>query len=246
MIMKKVPGANEVYMVYDARDRLVMTQDANLHTLNKWMVTLYDDLNRPVQTGLLSNSYNTPAAAKIFTQHLDDAYISSAYPFASTSTPAVTYWEYLSKTGYDDYTFISAASGLDKTIDATYNTTSYGYNSTANASPDYAQLIPTTASVQTKGLVTWTETKVIGTTSYLYAVMLYDDKGRTVQVKGKNITGSPDITTTQYDWSGKPLVIIQKQQIPGTPVQVIVAVSKMTYDDLGRVVQTEKKYKTPK
>jgi len=51
--MKKVPGAEEVYMVYDARDRLVMTQDANLRMLNKWMVTLYDALNRPIQTGLL-------------------------------------------------------------------------------------------------------------------------------------------------------------------------------------------------
>ena len=30
MIMKKVPGADEVYMIYDARDRLVMIQDANL------------------------------------------------------------------------------------------------------------------------------------------------------------------------------------------------------------------------
>ncbi|MBL0267851.1 MAG: hypothetical protein IPP99_04030 [Chitinophagaceae bacterium] len=30
MIMKKVPGAGEVYMVYDARDRLVLTQDANM------------------------------------------------------------------------------------------------------------------------------------------------------------------------------------------------------------------------
>ncbi len=30
MIIKKVPGAGETWMVYDARDRLVMTQDANL------------------------------------------------------------------------------------------------------------------------------------------------------------------------------------------------------------------------
>ena len=30
IIQKKVPGAKEVYMVYDARDRLVMMQDANL------------------------------------------------------------------------------------------------------------------------------------------------------------------------------------------------------------------------
>jgi Domain of unknown function (DUF6443) len=240
MVVKKVPGAGEVYMVYDAKDRFVMTQDANLRTVNKWMVTLYDYLNRPVQTGLLLNTYNTPTAAKTFAQHLTDAYISSAYPFVSTSTPAVTYWEYLSKIGYDDYTAVPAASGLNNTIDATYNTSSYGYNST-NASPDYAQPIPTTASAQTKGVVTWTEIKILGTTSYEYAVMLYDDKARTVQVKSKNITGGADITTTQYDWSGKPLVMIQKQVKATAPAQTTVVVSKMIYDDLGRLLQADKK-----
>ncbi|MBK8952827.1 MAG: hypothetical protein IPM85_11655 [Chitinophagaceae bacterium] len=41
MIMKKVPGAGEVYMVYDSRDRLVMTQDASMRNASpaKWMVT---------------------------------------------------------------------------------------------------------------------------------------------------------------------------------------------------------------
>ncbi len=54
MIAKKVPGAGWVYMVYDNRDRLVFTQDANLRTNNRWMVTLYDQLNRPVTTGMMT------------------------------------------------------------------------------------------------------------------------------------------------------------------------------------------------
>ncbi|MDH7459631.1 DUF6443 domain-containing protein [Chitinophagaceae bacterium 26-R-25] len=53
MIMKKVPGVGEVYMVYDNRDRLVMTQDANLRP-GKWLATLYDLLNRPVLTGFIN------------------------------------------------------------------------------------------------------------------------------------------------------------------------------------------------
>ncbi|MEJ0101410.1 MAG: DUF6443 domain-containing protein [Bacteroidota bacterium] len=56
MIAKKVPGAGWVYMVYDTRDRLVFTQDANMHSSNKWMATLYDELNRPVETGLITYS----------------------------------------------------------------------------------------------------------------------------------------------------------------------------------------------
>lgn len=54
MTMKKVPGAGAVYMVYDVRDRLVLTQDANMRTSNQWLATLYDGLNRPVLTGMIT------------------------------------------------------------------------------------------------------------------------------------------------------------------------------------------------
>ncbi|HTE28069.1 RHS repeat-associated core domain-containing protein [Flavitalea sp.] len=54
MIAKKVPGSDWVYMVYDKRDRLVFTQDANQRSTNKWLTTLYDGLNRPVTTGMIT------------------------------------------------------------------------------------------------------------------------------------------------------------------------------------------------
>ncbi len=54
MIAKKVPGAGWTYIVYDQRDRLVFTQDANMRILNNWQGTLYDGLNRPIVTGILT------------------------------------------------------------------------------------------------------------------------------------------------------------------------------------------------
>jgi RHS repeat-associated protein len=54
MIIKKVPGADAVNMVYDQRDRLVFTQDANMQSHQQWLGTLYDVLNRPVQTFMLT------------------------------------------------------------------------------------------------------------------------------------------------------------------------------------------------
>ncbi|MBW0177581.1 DUF6443 domain-containing protein [Sediminibacterium sp.] len=56
MIAKKVPGAGWVYMVYDKRDRLAYTQDANMRSRNQWLATLYDEQNRPVATGMISYS----------------------------------------------------------------------------------------------------------------------------------------------------------------------------------------------
>jgi RHS repeat-associated protein len=58
MMAKKVPGAGWVYMVYDQRDRLVFTQDANMRTRNQWMATLYDALNRPATTGMITYTGN--------------------------------------------------------------------------------------------------------------------------------------------------------------------------------------------
>lgn len=55
MKAKKVPGVGWIYMVYDARDRLVFSQDANMRikTPQEWAYTLYDDINRPVQSGIM-------------------------------------------------------------------------------------------------------------------------------------------------------------------------------------------------
>ena len=57
MVLKQLPGAEPVYMVYDARDRLVLVQDGKTRaeSFYKWLYTKYENnLNRPVETGWLS------------------------------------------------------------------------------------------------------------------------------------------------------------------------------------------------
>ncbi len=56
MVYKKVPGAEAVEMVYDIRDRLVFMRDGNQRNSGKWLVTFFDDQNRPVQTALYTSS----------------------------------------------------------------------------------------------------------------------------------------------------------------------------------------------
>jgi RHS repeat-associated protein len=222
MTMKKVPGANEVYMVYDTRDRLVMTQDANMRVSNKWMVTKYDTENRPYETGL----WIDPTA---FATHLSAAAASSAYPVTSAN------YEQLSVIHYDDYT--SIPGGLTGTFDATW--TAY-FSSSYNTSPQYAQ--PQTTTQQVNGLPTWTQTKVLGTAStFLYAVNIYDIKGRVIQVKTTNVTGGTDVLTTQYNWAGQPIITVLKHDKAGAPTQTTITVTQMTYDDLNRLVQVDKK-----
>jgi RHS repeat-associated protein len=236
LINKKIPGAGELYMVYDNRDRLAMAQDANLRTLNKWMVTLYDEMNRPIQTGLLINSVTLGGAAnRTFAQHRAAADTVINYPFSTTTTPAVTYWEWLTKTGYDNYTSLPA--GLSATFLTTWNTY---FSSTNNNSFPYPQMPVQNTDV--KGLPTWNQVKVLGIVSqYLASVNIYDDKGRVIQVQSKNITDSVDVVTTQYSWNGQPLIIVTKQGKGAPQPQRTVMVTKFTYDELFRIVKLEKK-----
>lgn len=234
MIMKKVPGAGEVYMVYDARDRLVMTQDADMRSNAKWLVSLYDNINRPVQTGLLLNSWNN----KTFAQNLTDAATSTAYPFTDASTPSSTYWEKLSVTHYDDYNGVP--SPLTGTLNSTY-INSTNFITTYNASPDYAQ--PITQSSQTQGMVTWSQVKVLGSTSqYISSVNFYDDKGRLIQVQTVNQSGGTDIATTQYDFAGKVIRTHLFQQNSNGIGQSFQVATKNIYDDLGRLTEVDKNF----
>ena len=56
LIAKHLPGASWDYMVYDAIDRLVYTQTGNLRSKTQWAYTFYDNLNRPVETGIMAYS----------------------------------------------------------------------------------------------------------------------------------------------------------------------------------------------
>lgn len=232
MIMKKVPGAGEVYMVYDARDRLVMTQDANMRvdTYAKWLVTRYDELNRPIETGLLTMLTTNPT----FTYHLAQAKGSTDYPNTTGSN-----YEVLTQTGYDAYTAIPSESGLTGTIDNTYITSQIFV--TSFTAPDYAEQI--VQSLKTTGMVTWTKVKVLGSTpaKYLYTVNIYDEKGRTIQVKSTNYSGGTDLLTTQYTFSGLMYRTHMAHRKAGTNARLYEMITSPRYDHMGRVLYTVKR-----
>lgn len=230
MVRKKVPGAGEVWMVYDARDRLVMTQDANmrLSSQKKWLYTVYDELNRPTVTGLMidNSNYNN------LSYHATRADTSTSYPNLGSYTT-----DELTRTFYDNYDWRSSWSNpLSAIFDNSYN--SY-YQSASTTVWPYA--VTPAQSNATRGMVTGTRVKILGTSSYLFTVTIYDDKGKVIQVQADNAASSTDIITTQYGWQGLPLVTISKTQKTGNVAQTTIAVSQMTYDDLGRVIKVEKK-----
>ncbi len=229
MITKKVPGAATVSMVYDARDRLVMTQDGKQATAGHWMVTQYDELNRLLRTYLW-------AGAGMAAYHQQQAYTSSAYPSAAQLTGA----ELLTETYYDNYNWVAGSgTSLTAVLDATNTSNSIYFITAYNSSPLYAQ--PITASYALKGLATGSKVKVLGTTgSYLYTVSFFDERGRVIQVQSINATGGRDLLTTQYDYSGKPLRLLQQHNKASTNAAAVTILTKMDYDHGGRLLTVKK------
>ncbi|MET0465658.1 MAG: DUF6443 domain-containing protein [Chitinophagaceae bacterium] len=222
MIRKHLPAANDIFYVYDLRDRLIMTRDGNMTGTNQWLVTKYDDMNRPIETGIWNNSgsaqYHWPLAKNTL-----------LYPVTSGTYMIV------SQTHYDDYAGLPA--GLTGTFDNSWSAEMYSSSSSASL---YAQPLVATSSIRNK--VGWTRSKVLSTANdYLYSVNIYDEKDRLIQMKTTNVTGGTDIVTTQYSWAGQPLISVNYTHIAGTPVQHITQVTRYDYDDLSRLKTTEKK-----
>ncbi|RYZ47409.1 MAG: hypothetical protein EOP49_21425, partial [Sphingobacteriales bacterium] len=58
VITKKSPDKAIEHIIYDQRDRIVFVQDGNLRqkAVNSWLTTLYDELDRPVATGIYTSA----------------------------------------------------------------------------------------------------------------------------------------------------------------------------------------------
>lgn len=75
MTVKHLPGCAPVYLVYDKRDRPVLTQDGKQRSENaaKWSYTVYDGKNREIETGevILSSALSHAALQSAASSSLD-------------------------------------------------------------------------------------------------------------------------------------------------------------------------------
>ncbi len=228
MTMKQVPGAEPVYMVYDNRDRLILTQDGNqragaTNAIKYWTFTKYDELNRPIITGIkdttttvqltqlsmqtVVNNHFAKASSRWGETYVGAAtgnvhgYTNKAYPVRTGSTSAeIDVNKYLTVTFYDDYSFRSLWSG-------TYTYLNEGLSETYNGIV-YSQ--PAVENIRLVGLVTGSKIKVLdggvtGGYTWLKSISYYDDKYRVAQVLSDNYKGGIDMITNIVDFTGKVL-----------------------------------------
>lgn len=87
VVVKKAPGADPLYMLYDQRDRAVFLQDGNQRAKSpgQWTATLYDELDRPI----ISTLYNTTKNITALQSDINNAVEISTTTITNPATPVV-------------------------------------------------------------------------------------------------------------------------------------------------------------
>lgn len=224
VVYKKVPGAAPVYMCYDKRDRLVYSQDGNMRTGGQWMVTFYDELNRPVSTAL----YNTTQTKTQLQSALDALTGENPVPVITESSLTR-----LSYTWYDEYSMPGAVAYNQSMINSAQANISAGDEVVENLSK----------TELTRGMVTSSQTNVLGTSSFLKVTSYYDTKGRVIQSLTTNHKVGADAASMVYSFTGKVMSSYLVHNNPAASLagtQTTAVYTKNTYNN-DYLLKTEKK-----
>ncbi len=224
LVQKKLPGKGWEYMIYNAMDRLVATQDANQRAVGNWTFTKYDGLGRVVQTGICN--YTT-----------DRATLQAG---VNTYT---TYWENAQNSG-NGYTFNAFPTS---NITATFSLNYYDNYASIPGLPGYT--VPAGAATAVNSLQTASRVTILNPDgSYgpmLWSISYYDDKARNIaayQQHYLNATANQsnyDLVTTTYNNITNEVTATNRNHYTtaGTSPAVSIAIT-YTYDHMGRKRQT--------
>lgn len=228
IIEKQLPGAANVSMVYDSRDRLVLTQDGNQRKKNEWAFSKYDHLNRVVKTGKysLGTTVTNRASLQGTVNGLGggvgyqnaDVYAAADGAFPTTST------EDLTKTYYDRYT-CSFCNPAD--VANAYRFQAETWTSTGAE--------PFTYNARVSNQVVAAEVKVLDENVWLKTVNYYDYKYRGIQTVALNYKGGYDRSSKLHDFAGK---VLEKLQTPTGYAAGYTSLREwFKYDHAGRLLK---------
>ncbi len=228
LIEKKVPGAAIVWMVYDERDRLVLTQDGNQRAkaVKEWLFTKYDELNRPILTGIYKDYESNDLSSmqkkindfyKTETSQYYEKLGAEILGYTNQSFPQVgSEADYLTVTFYDSYKFLENL-GL----------TEFGYDHTVLSQ------LPQVESRWVNALVTGAFTKILEQDKWMRLVNYYDDKNRVIQtVLGHQLEGI-DRESFLLDFNGRTTKRLLNHNSDGVTT---VTDEDFEYDHMGRLL----------
>ena len=231
MVEKKIPGGGIVKMVYDQRDRLRGSQNSEQAKTNDWSFTKYDELNRPVITGLLKG-YTGDVATGVITGTISESRnnVKATYGYTNGTFPGSTLTtEVHSVNFYDDYDFILPANlNLNDSLNFAKYTDIYSFTSKKDDTPI--------------GRVTGTMTKVLmgeinsSIKTELYSTIFYDKYGHVLRSISENHLFGKDVISNNYE--DITYLLTQSRQEHYKGAEKIVIDKIMEYDHTGRLLAT--------
>jgi RHS repeat-associated protein len=230
LVEKRVPGSEWTYMVYDDRDRLVLTQDGNLRSKNQWTFVKYDALNRLVVSGIYTFADPDDAtriitrsdiSTKLSTDKFTESYTGKGDFFGYTNTIFPTEGlEVMSVTYFDNYDFI------EDYLNTVGKTFTYDKNALEGIEEE-----PFTFA---NGLITGQQTRIIDSDNWLKSSTWYNKRYQVIQTLSENNIGGNDRLSMRYDFAGK---VLSRSTVhtksAGAP---IVLLEEFQYDHAGRLL----------
>ncbi len=225
-IYKRFPGCEPVYIVYDATDRAIFTQDGRQRDKGEWTFSIPDAFGRTVLTGTCNNVLNyasNPLGSGVIVkgtfEGTTDATKGYVVSGLTLTTPVV-----LTASYFDSYDFIGQ-NGIPSGTATAYEAVE-GYGKRYDGGCRGLQTGTLTARLSKTGLVT----------GYLYSVMYYDERYRLIQQKGNNELNGSDQMYTAYSFTGQPTQVKHVHTVPGK--DTIIEIHKHTYDHADRLLRT--------
>ncbi len=232
MTEKRIPGGGKILMVYDKRDRLRCTRNS-LQT-NEWSFIKYDELNRPVISGVIKN-YNADTStirrtienSAVQNETITNTSVYFSYNNASFPGSGLT-TEVHTVSYYDNYSFIQNLNLQSVLSSSNYDETGYNIASKYDDTP--------------VGMVTGTFTKVLSSDNYkaadtmLFAATYYDAKGMVLRSISENHLGGKDVITNVYE-KITYAVLKSKQKHYAAGCETTLE-RKLRYDHTGRLLST--------
>jgi|GEM_PF-5689280 len=223
IVEKKVPGSGWQYIIYDKLGRVALTQDANQRSSNQWIFVKYDALNRPVYSGIYTESVLSSRKT------MQKYYIGLNYPslpYYETRAVNATYQ------GYSNAVF--PTTNLQVLFVNYYDDYNFDNSGTANYTYDNTHLsgIPTAASVATRNLPTGQKRLMLGTSNWLIKAIFYDQYDRPIQIQSNN-----HLTLAVQDKSSflyKDLVHVDRTKTTHVGATTVNVIQRYTYDNAWR------------
>ena len=236
LVEKRLPGKDWEFMVYDKQDRLVLSQDPALRTINNnfkkrgWLFTKYDRFGRNVYSGFFANS-----AGRAVMQNAINSMVANAGNNEEKSSSG-----FASNGSTIYYTKAAFPTGSMTVLGVNY------YDEYPQGTPDVGasiigqDVLPHSTQnslVSTKTLQTASFTKNIEDDNWTRDFYWYDTRGRSIASHSLNYLGGYTRVETELDFSGVPKKLNTYHLRKAGDVGVTVA-ERFDYDGQNRLLRS--------